>query len=124
MEAVNMNRMIAEFMGATIIHKDTCVLPVAKFESSPAYGAKYSAYELMFLDYDKSWDWLMPVIEKCFATWEFKVNEGQNRFCGFYSDEKGNLSSYQICVAIGDTPLEAHYRAVIEYIELYNKYRK
>jgi len=50
------NKLIAEFMG----------LP----EQNNAYENPYSGeyVEAIELSYDESWDWLMPVVSKCFKT--------------------------------------------------------
>jgi hypothetical protein len=63
-EIYKSNELIAVFMGAEIIESHNTILPVAKFIYPPANQKKYSRFELNFLKYHSSWDWLMPVVEK------------------------------------------------------------
>tara|TARA_Y100001938_G_C7753697_1_gene265147 strand:+ start:230 stop:523 length:294 start_codon:yes stop_codon:yes gene_type:complete len=89
------NKLIAEFMGAEKTHIKSvgdiyCPVPSKN-------GSEYADK----LQYHKSWDWLMPVIHKCFDVAE----DGQ------MSDIMHHLQVAEM----GDT-----YDAVVEFIKDYN----
>ena len=110
------NKLIAEFMGAELdiscAHYDNCKIDPTT--GSPNNG--YRRYDKM--EYKSSWDWLMPVLEKCFPKWEFETFHSQNRFAGA-SIIDGCLQ-WHITVT-GNTPIESHYKAVVKFIKWYNK---
>lgn len=113
-EVQSNNKLIAEFMGAIPNPKSPktgCALLVRN-------NKKPYHYFYADLKYHKSWDWLMPVIEKIehdlpddsIITIEYKdciipVNEGE----------------FDIQVLGEETKLLAVYKAVIEFIKWYNK---
>ena len=51
------NKLIAEFMGYRVFNKDT-----------KCYSPKYDDGTIAPMQFDKSWDWLMPVVNKCYKT--------------------------------------------------------
>jgi hypothetical protein len=69
------NKLIAEFMGFVYVPEDA-------------------------LDYSKSWDWLMPVVQKC-----FEVAENEDDFF----DISGNLPY-----------MDETYKSVVNFIKTYN----
>ena len=71
------NKLIAEFMGIEFEHVDTYQLP-----------------------YNKDWNWLMPVAEKCLTT--------------------GDRQHFVINDALLTCNIEEVYKAVVEFIEEYN----
>ena len=73
---MNNNKLIAEFMGL-----------------SGRCNGKY----------DKSWDWLMPVVEKCYES-------------GAEENEVGDITH-----ALLDCDIKETYNAVVEFIKEYNK---
>jgi len=91
------NKLIAEFMGVHEIMHDG-----------------YSEYELpsneivQHLQYHTSWDWLMPVVEKCLTTGEGKI---------IYH---GSREHYVINDALLTCNIEEVYKVVIEFINQYN----
>lgn len=72
---MNQNKLIAQFMGVDI-------------EKT--------------LQYHNSWDWLMPVVEKCFNGTAVQVEDNKDNFF----DIKNSLPN-----------MEATYKAVVEFIE-------
>lgn len=54
------------------------------------------------MEYHKSWDWLMPVVEKCFNGTAVQVEDNKDNFF----DIKNSLPN-----------MEATYKAVVEFIE-------
>ena len=83
------NKLIAEFMG------------LAPNEYG-VYQTKRGPYHLENLSYHLSWDWLMPVVQKC-----YKID-----------DEEGfdNLVD-----AVSTLDINGTYQAVVEFINEYNK---
>ena len=72
----NENKLIAEFMGYKVVDKPKVVNGENFFEYIDENG-NYT-YCNSLLKYDTSWDWLMPVVEKCFDTQQ--PEEGQHYF--------------------------------------------
>ena len=52
------NKLIAEFMGGQKVLSDKDIYNMPTHDNL--------CYQLKELQYHQSWDWLMPVIEKCF----------------------------------------------------------
>ena len=73
----NTNKLIAEFMGIEFEHVDTYQLP-----------------------YNKDWNWLMPVAEKCLTT--------------------GDRQHFVINDALLTCNIDEVYKAVVEFIKQYN----
>ena len=74
------------------------------------------------LQYDTSWDWLMPVVEKILKDNMSCCNYGAPHYCsgqeGWYFiilDDQKNCQQ-----AEGESMLEATYKAVVEFIKEYN----
>ena len=82
------NKLIAEFMGYEVKH-------------NKCYSPKYNDGTIAPMQFHKSWDWLMPVIHKCFDVAE----DGQ------MSDIMHHLQVAEM----GDT-----YDAVVEFIKNQN----
>ena len=84
------NKLIAEFMG--------CTHPFNNVTDATLYNVSHGTFELSDLRYDVSWDWLMPVIHRCFDVAE----DGQ----------MSDIMHYLQVAEMGDT-----YNAVIEFIK-------
>jgi hypothetical protein len=72
------------------------------------------------LKFHRDWNWLMPVVIKCFEKWEFRKNKEQNRFVGYYKNKIGSLDEYHISVGIGSSGIDyigGCYNAVLKYLE-------
>ncbi len=110
------NKLIAEFMGLET--PDGCY-----FEYITKEGERSKATHFILLEYHTSWDWLMPVVDKiesidiegrCYTiaiefdeatVWEFTP----------YEDAKRKINAFSY------TKREATYKAVVEFINQYNK---
>ena len=90
------NKMIAEFMG---LAPNECGV----------YQTKRGPYHLENLSYHLSWDWLMPVIKKC---WKI-INELDMSF------DKVIFKYRFDYIVYGD--LKESYEAIVEFINEYNK---
>jgi len=86
------NKLIAEFMGLSI-KEGVCYYTDA--DDMFPMGIEV---EEPYLPYDKSWDWLMPVIQKC-----YKVENEE----GFDS----------IVDAVSTLDIDGTYKAVVEFIK-------
>jgi hypothetical protein len=64
----NNNRLIAEFMGLELEENLEGLFVYARKEQSPIKlnDIRTEFYEAHELQYHTSWDWLMPVIDKCY----------------------------------------------------------
>jgi len=90
------NKLIAEFMGMTYYIPNDDSLMVEKAPIGVLVTPTKS------LKYHESWDWLMPVIHKCFDVAE----DGQ----------MSDIMHYLQVAEMGDT-----YNAVVEFIKEYNQ---
>lgn len=92
------NLLIAEFMGMTYGDpNDDSVM----IQMTPK-GNEVVPIESM--EYHTSWDWLMPVVEKCFVKQE----------------EVSDDLSFKLNDALLETNIESLYKAVVEFIKQYN----
>ena len=98
------NKLIAEFMGYS---------PV-----SGVYVSRKDEFHIDEMQYDISWDWLMPVVEKI-------EDEGYS-----FERNKQEDGDWQCLITKGydivhqkfsDCSREATYQAVVEFIKEYNK---
>lgn len=110
MSVLENNKLIAEFMGIVYPMLDNVIVidnVVTKEDD---------------LQYHKSWDWLMPVVEKIEATLD-DDGYGNNVLietssCTILSVNDGSVV---IGFTEGITKREATYQAVVEFIKWYNK---
>ena len=89
------NKLIAEFMG--------CTNPFNEIHDATLYKVEQGTFELDELQYHESWDWLMPVIEKCVRT-------------GDDTDKWDNIFNALTTLSIKEV-----YEEVVEFIKQYNK---
>ena len=87
------NKLIAEFMGLET--PDGCY-----FEHLTKEGNRELTHHIL-LQYHTSWDWLMPVVQKC-----YKIDNEE----GFDS----------LVDAVSTLDLDGTYQAVVEFIKEYN----
>ena len=90
------NKLIAEFMGISIGEYTTYP------EESP------TQYAVEDTQYHTSWDWLMPVIEKCL------VGEAEQ------SEEVSNTTIKNIYEGICNQDISFAYKSVVEFIKNQN----
>ena len=95
------NQIIAEFMGYKVIHKPKVVNGENFFEYIDENG-KYT-YCHSLLRYNDQWDWLMPVLSKCFKT-------------GDDTQEWDNIMD-----TLFTCDIDIVYAQVVEFINEYNK---
>jgi len=91
------NKLIAEFMGCTHPHNE--------ITDATLYNVSHGTFELSELRYDVSWDWLMPVIEKCL------VGEAEQ------SEEVSNTTIKNIYEGICNQDISFAYKSVVEFIK-------
>ncbi len=90
------NKLIADFMGVNIITLDDI-----RTNKNP-YISSADGYLEDDLEYHTSWDWLIPVIHKCFDV-----------------AEDGDMEDIMHHLQVADR--KPTYQAVIEFINQYNK---
>ena len=99
MENLENNKLIADFMGLKPNRHNQDPLHPTDFAE---YGGKFIKYSDM--EYHTSWDWLMPVVEKC----RNESNAEDNHWETIYYSLEG-------------CDIDVTYQAVIEFIENKNK---
>ena len=87
------NKLIAEFMGEPYYYADE---------------ERYYYADDEGMEFHTSWDWLMPVAEKCLTTGEGKI---------IYH---GSRQHYVINDALLTCNIEEVYKVVVEFIKQYN----
>ena len=97
---MNDNKLIAEFMGYKVIDKPKVVNGENFFEYIDENG-KYT-YCNSLLRYNDQWDWLMPVVQKCYES-------------GAEGDCIGDITMY-----LTDVDIKSTYKAVVEFIKRYS----
>ena len=110
---MNDNKLIAEFMGHKLgLDGDGMGEPQCRiFEKG--LGTKRIEDT-----YSKSWDWLMPVVEKIECTHDDKGDCFNVMMEAFECTISG--LGLTLCLN-GHTKMDATYKAVIEFIKTYNK---
>jgi len=111
-ETIESNKLIAKFMGNKLEGR----LYINQFHNFPT-DASLLPTELL---YNESWDWLMPVISKICETGEYwvQINYGGaeigkiNEEFSFLETTSNSFPPYSI---------EPVYKAVVMFIEYYNK---
>ena len=87
------NKRIAEFMGYTFVNG--------------VYESPKDEFHIDEMLYDTSWDWLMPVVQKCYD---------------LEDEEMNNLgATADISMYMTDVDIQGVYSAVSEFIKQYNK---
>jgi hypothetical protein len=93
MKTTENNKLIAEFMNLNIVTLDDI-----RANKDP-YISSADGYTEEELKYDTSWDWLMPVVEKCLTT------DGKH---------------YTLNDALLTCNIKEVYQAVVQFINQYN----
>ena len=110
------NKLIAEFMGMTYGDpNDKSVM----IQMTPQ-GNEVVPIESM--EYHTSWDWLMDVVDKIECTPIDNDDNSDNFFNVMIEVFECNINGGEICICeSGNTKREATYKAVVEFINQYNK---
>ena len=96
------NKLIAEFMGVKTIAMDE-LYSILRQNRENGFIHTPQAYTIDELKYHSSWDWLIPVAEKCLT-----------------SDEKTDGQHYFINDALLTCDIDVVYDRVLEFIKEYN----
>ena len=145
-EFIDNNKLIAEFMGHDVsqfyvfIPSNGVYKEIEMFwEHRCGKQNKHGNYEVMSVGqqipfkslwYHKSWDWLMPVVEKIEEIAGDNSTETikYHRFCvdmsGCFCSITDNQEDVLISECDGGTKLRSTFLAVVEFIEWYNKNKK
>ena len=116
MDTIEKNKLIAEFMGLEIVNADIIL-----------YELNGIAYPINKLQYHTSWDWLMPVVEKIES---FQDGDDGDLMRGHLYNLRIEQNfvyildgeSMDVIIEMnGDNKLDATYKAVVEFINQYNK---
>ena len=104
-ECISDNEMIAEFMGIVYPKLDNVIVidnVVIKEDE---------------LQYDTSWDWLMPVVEKIECTHD----DNGDCFNVMMEAFECTISGLGLTLCLnGHTKMDATYKAVVEFIKIHN----
>ena len=114
-EIIENNKLIAEFMGVDVNYSDI----VYKDSKSPLRHFIDNRNKLDGLDFHNSWDWLMPVVEKCKETLETIETEFESEERAKFEEEIFSLD--ETLEDFFTNNLEAIYRRCIEFIKWYNE---
>jgi len=106
MNTTENNKLIAEFMGATIVEADIYL-----------NGDEYTKYDLKF---HSDWNWLMEVVEKI-ESLGYSVNTSSSMV---YINGDNGIIKKPINIGFKITKIEAVYNACITFIEWYNEQNK
>ncbi len=115
-ETLDGNKLIAEFDGWSIEKG-------MESEGNPFYVKGLDICLTSKMQYNSSWDWLMPMVEKINHMphrMGFFIN---NQFCGAHGLLHGGMSVSKTIVKIetGNNPLiQSVYKAVVEFIKWHN----
>jgi len=115
------NKLILEFLNTDVNNDGTYELP--KFGTIRPNGDFKTSFTAEQTKFHKDWNWLMEVVDKIESTRDEKNNgffyvEIYTTLCIIFNN--GNYLN-EIVSAEGKTKLEATYKAVVEFINYYNK---
>tara|TARA_R110000824_G_scaffold319874_2_gene506865 strand:- start:356 stop:745 length:390 start_codon:yes stop_codon:yes gene_type:complete len=108
------NILIAEFMGLINHHNDSSVmLRKVSHNNEPLIN---EVVPLKALQYDTSWDWLMPIVEKI----ESLRDENGNAYRFTIDMGNAQIEGTNIEIVGGSCKLDTTYQAVVEFIKNQN----
>ena len=84
------NKLIAEFMGYEVKH-------------GKCYSPKYNDGTIAPMQFNRSWDWIMPAVESCLERLDAR-----------------DTSADQIIKQLATCHIDYVYQAVVEFIQEYN----
>lgn len=77
---------------------------------------EFPFWESDSLKYNTSFDWLLPVVDKCFDRHSIRKEDGKYKFIG---DHFYHFKQHRIATE-GERMIDVYYDAVIEYLKWYN----
>lgn len=115
------NKLIAEFMDCKIKdYGEDIEIVEWSDDFYPDYQHMDGAHTINNIWFDRSWDWLMPVVEKI-ESLKSPVYINSN-CCTIYEKIDFNTDNGDLFIqSYHKTKINAVYDAVIDYIEWYNK---
>ena len=112
------NKLIAEFMEFHRDTEDLYLIDNYNLRSENQFQATY----VREMKFHSSWDWLMPVVEKIECTKTDDEDNSDSFFNVMIEVFECNINGRDICICEnGNTKLEATYKAVVKFINQYNK---
>ena len=109
------NKLIAEFMGWTSCDSNDNTMYANPQDKSDVWSADG-------MRFNKSWDWLMPVVDKIECTTIDNNDNSDNFFNVMIEVFECNINGGDICICkSGNTKHKAIYKAVVEFINQLNK---
>ena len=128
MDIIESNKLIAEFMGMqhTSIGWYDYEEVMSEYACQMVGGNTFEE-----LQYDRSWDWLMPVVDRI-ETFNFKVDGVTTSAdvhivygdCRIVDEDGGGLFEFYSHSTDSGDKLQATYDSVVKFIEWYNLVRK
>ena len=119
------NTRIAIFMGAKLLRTEEAEMPHGSYSSItleywqrpkglPGHHDDYA--DMGHFKYDQYWDWLMPVLTKIVdAGYQYSMGIGVNgAYCSIWKNDD------EIVGTFGQSTRVATWKAVIDFIDLYN----
>lgn len=100
------NILIAEFMGYEVRFINKC------------YSPKYNDGTIAPMQFHKSWDWLMPVVEKIesYERYDVDILQYGTRISDNQKEIVNNIANISF-----DTKIDHTYQAVVKFIKQYNQ---
>ena len=135
------NKLIVEFMGAKIKSKKFGYTSTSSCDACywfEDFNISYDGISVSNLKFHKSWDWLIPVVEKIenlnlkefFYKWNEEEKTRYNfmsicvdisyNYCNIYVELELD-PPYEISSVTLDSKIEAVYKAVVNFINWYNE---
>tara|TARA_R110000772_G_scaffold209931_4_gene320477 strand:+ start:598 stop:1266 length:669 start_codon:yes stop_codon:yes gene_type:complete len=109
------NILIAEFMGAVNTNNEYEMYGIVE-HLADGFDQKHF-YEPSQMEYDTSWDWLMPVVEKIESGGTFIIFKSANLL---HIETDGNEGMIVKPIRIEKKSIDAYYKLVVQFIQWYN----
>ena len=123
MKVEESNKLIAEFMGKSLQKSNFWSSVLGYADEFIIINGK-PKWSLSDIPYNLDWNWLMPVVDKIESI-------SKNEECAYnvqieqcFCTIVENHNSNEIVDVDADTKIEAVYKAVVEFINWYNKQNK
>jgi len=115
-EILEGNKLIAEFMGARSYESNNYFMDYGLQKNSPKNMKGQTIIHMSDILYHSSWDWLMPVLNKC-----YKLQKDEHT--GINTSIKSNCLQYVLSPGdfMCDGAIEIVWEIMVHYIKWYNK---